>query len=1550
MANADNLIEALKIEHGVISKELTRFRPCHPETRCYFCREWAQYIYKKHVASSQKAQDSQQQQPLLLKAGRYRLRFANNATNGDDQKENARGLFRAVKQKVDQDGTASTTTTTLTSNNNGKTQQQQQRQRQQQTLIEEIISACIAWIEAPSSLTTLTSFYEPVQFDPYDEALFEVEDPKEPARLLDPLVVKRQHVYLPSKEFNLLKNLTGDVLLSHKEAMCDHKRPEWKSPSDLDVDRNIFNEKLAIEVQKALVQLEQALTKSWQPLTEFMEQLRSVDKERVRVIGKDECQKDIDSFASKQDITAFTDYWTPLAANFKKKQRTPVDLATVDAAFNDYFQDLVRKAQQFLSEFALPRLLAACALVSNLCSLVMPAMSQAAKRMASLENRDDATHKKNCDAVTESFEKLQPIEDVQSAIESVAKETEARIKEYVAEIEALKKAYEEGKPSVTMRLDKIANNKAFKKQIKKAEGGYHSIRQHFRYQLTQTIFPEQLFSKFFLVCIEALMQEGELMEAITIEREIKRFTIEHEEMVEERQYLFEDFEDGVATGRRELAGILGRLFLKEGMRIQGENLAMQRQYTLLQSLSGNGKDAAAVAAAIVEQKAAEQQEMSGGGGKKRKGRGKNGTADNSADSKQEGQLASERFEMLNKLCGAVLDEKTAGSASTTTATTSNHSSKSSSAVSSPAPKKATIHQQQQQQQQSNSTTKPKTTSPTASTPVSKPASPMPASKPVAISSSSKPTTPTPAAAAVTATTPSLQKSRTPSPPKSKADGSRPEPKKAATPPPPTVTAAVTPAAKASSTAAPPLQQQPKPKPASPTKANAPTPKPAPAPAPATGPAPVVPSPELGSWGAVNAADMVKGWNASKNPVSDSDTKSAQSTVSKSKQRQIVDDVKKQPVLDENDSGWSESPAHKGNTEADAWSTENTAIWTRTKDKREPSAASTTTTSNIPTVPEQSKKPTSIPSTSSAPTVSTTNDGWNEVVSKKKPQQQQQPVAAPASPATDGWDASNSQNTKVASGWGIQESTNEPTAAASDGWDSQEAKKAATANDGWGPQQEATKGGWGAEPKQTGNSGWGAEAKQTSNDRWSAKDNTWGTQETKPASTPQRQSSDGGWGSNAQVTTDGGSGASQKQTIDDGGWNVGADDGWKTQGSNGWGSKEKKASNNNKNRQSTSYNTSNNNNYSSRDRQQQQEQKPVDKWSSAGNSGWGNTTGWNTRDDQSDDQQPRSIPDSGWDSDNTSQHWQQQQQRGSVRTSGTATPTEQQQQPNEVVNFTLKDILKQSTAAPPPPPGLASPAAAAPAAAAPVATTPAVPQQTMASNTATFTSATASSAPGLTNTAASATAAALATSSLIMQHQQDIVPAEQMRVMSHDSLVNFVQNLQRDNTRLLQTLIGAQQEMSMQTSRYTELMSLSRERETQLLELFEARKQTEMEEARRYILSLEARISTLEGQLQTATAAAAAAAAASSSSNNNSHHNRERGGSLGGATAGFGNQDLFAGYREEMRTSQRGRRYNKNAVVRCGNCGGSGHTSAECQDVCRYCGSQDHLSETCSMNQ
>ncbi|KAI8061879.1 uncharacterized protein B0P05DRAFT_557084 [Gilbertella persicaria] len=157
------------------------------------------------------------------------------------------------------------------------------------------------------------------------------------------------------------------------------------------------------------------------------------------------------------------------------------------------------------------------------------------------------------------------------------------------------------------------------------------------------------------------------------------------------------------------------------------------------------------------------------------------------------------------------------------------------------------------------------------------------------------------------------------------------------------------------------------------------------------------------------------------------------------------------------------------------------------------------------------------------------------------------------------------------------------------------------------------------------------------------------------------------------------------------------------------------------------------------------------------------------------------------------------------------------------------------------------------------------------------------------------------------HLQEPLPSN-INEMTADMLLLIVKHLHQENGSLIQSVYSMQQEMTMMTKRYAEIMALARERESQTLALFESRKQTEMEEARRYVLQLEARVKQLES-----------------------------GGQQLATTAGFGNQDLFAGYREEMSSNSTGhhhhhkkKMWSKTPVVRCGNCAEYGHESADCK--------------------
>lgn len=495
--------------------------------------------------------------PERLLAGKYQINLL-NGTTPSKQKERSPKLSERFEKLLETQSESSSDA----------------------TLTEEIISACTLWQTLPSSLSALPPIFEPVQFNPYPDAIPLVDDPKEPSQLLDPLIIDRHSLCLPAEGFHLLKNLTGDILMSHSQPTCAHTRPSARSPSELETERAIYNEKLAAVTASAMNDLEHALDHSWRHLSEFLQRLLDLERERNALMGR-RSKDSVDRFADAQHLpSSFQEHWDRAMLAYKKKRP---DVAAMDNVVREYFDQLAECVERFHNEFAMPRLDALQALIQKLWDLVVPTIQKMADRMASHEQQDER-HMENCKAVSASLRGLHPADDVNVAVRRIQTEMDRRIREFRQDANAVVNNFTaEAKATVAGRLEKLAQ-KDFKKRVKRAENGYNALRQYFKYEVTQKIFPEPLFCKFCLVCIEALMQEGEVMEAVTIEKEVKRFLESHKDLVRQRQLLLNEFEDGVQTGRRELGGVLGKLFLKEGMRIQGENLALKRQNMLLQSM------------------------------------------------------------------------------------------------------------------------------------------------------------------------------------------------------------------------------------------------------------------------------------------------------------------------------------------------------------------------------------------------------------------------------------------------------------------------------------------------------------------------------------------------------------------------------------------------------------------------------------------------------------------------------------------------------------------------------------------------------------------------------------------------------------------------------------------------------------------------------------------------------------------------------------------------------------------------------------------------------
>ncbi|KAJ2416553.1 hypothetical protein GGF41_005487, partial [Coemansia sp. RSA 2531] len=84
-----------------------------------------------------------------------------------------------------------------------------------------------------------------------------------------------------------------------------------------------------------------------------------------------------------------------------------------------------------------------------------------------------------------------------------------------------------------------------------------------------------------------LMTEAEILERAVAQVFVRKLEPNADDLREQRQDIIDDFTEGLLTGREELAGVIGKLMLKEAWRILEANISLQRQKALLDG-SGAG--------------------------------------------------------------------------------------------------------------------------------------------------------------------------------------------------------------------------------------------------------------------------------------------------------------------------------------------------------------------------------------------------------------------------------------------------------------------------------------------------------------------------------------------------------------------------------------------------------------------------------------------------------------------------------------------------------------------------------------------------------------------------------------------------------------------------------------------------------------------------------------------------------------------------------------------------------------------------------------------------
>ncbi|OZJ06745.1 hypothetical protein BZG36_00288 [Bifiguratus adelaidae] len=570
---------ALKVDHQTIAKEIARYRPCDSESRCFYCRDWAQLVYKKQFTWN-----AQTQEEALAKLA--------EAEQAAQVHKSIRADTRAFCSEL-QDHVQKEFADRNKSNGHGAATEG----NDSDSIIKRLIDATLNHVKTPTVDNPLDGLFAPILYEPCLIEDMDYEETKGeplPGLLLEDVIIDRQSVSLPPEGFQALSNITKEVLYAQVKPNCGHMKPTDLSPSDLDTEKAIFEAEVATHKERLTAALSKASDTAWVHLQLFLNRLAKMEDDRQLLMGEGILNA-LNDYARVEEtsIVPFADYWPPKAEEFKKTSKTgkrgkgsfEATIATseqvvlVDSAFFEYLKIILQSTTDFRSNFVEPRLDKVQDFINSHVQTMCDYLSSTIARMAKAWRPDRWSDvpkiHEDCSKKTEEFN------DMLQKHFNLREQSIAKALEVCSLTEEIKNAWDDSSKTVQGRLDKAAQ-KEFRKKIKKLEYCASQYRQWFISELKdRSAFFGRFLGEFIVNCIEVLLLEGEVDE----ENRFAEFDKTHNEIISRFDHMREDieyrFEEGVLVGRHQFGGIMGKLFMKEGIRLQEANIALKKQNQLL---------------------------------------------------------------------------------------------------------------------------------------------------------------------------------------------------------------------------------------------------------------------------------------------------------------------------------------------------------------------------------------------------------------------------------------------------------------------------------------------------------------------------------------------------------------------------------------------------------------------------------------------------------------------------------------------------------------------------------------------------------------------------------------------------------------------------------------------------------------------------------------------------------------------------------------------------------------------------------------------------------
>ncbi|KAK9729079.1 hypothetical protein K7432_000518 [Basidiobolus ranarum] len=426
------------------------------------------------------------------------------------------------------------------------------------SILSHVADSVNEWLQkTPSTFETLNRTFSPISFDTSPDNVPLADITNDPTHILNSVATDKFHLTLNEKDFPLLRSITQNIIASQTTPDCFHTRPDDISLADLELSRRSINDILEKVFKECVHDFEKVVDSLWQSTVIFLQEMKQYEEARVQAVG-DGCVNRITQFNQKHQDTlvGFNEFWTAVVDNHKKRSKklfskTPSS-DQVDASFYSFLDHLSTCCTLWYNEFLKSQIVA----IRNL-----------------IERLSNTCHER----INIAREHIRLADKESKVLEEKLNHIPVQLKAFSASVEAGLGRFEK------------ASNKEFKRRIKRLESLSSSTRSWSISHL-KTLMTSNDLATLLLPVLEVQMMDTEFCEVIAVENIMKKHESTIEEVTSRREHIWQDFVRGVSIGRYVLGSVLGKLFLREGLRQIEDRVAAHKEKWLLEQIDDEPSD------------------------------------------------------------------------------------------------------------------------------------------------------------------------------------------------------------------------------------------------------------------------------------------------------------------------------------------------------------------------------------------------------------------------------------------------------------------------------------------------------------------------------------------------------------------------------------------------------------------------------------------------------------------------------------------------------------------------------------------------------------------------------------------------------------------------------------------------------------------------------------------------------------------------------------------------------------------------------------------------